>query len=134
MNDHLADAFDEAARGLLHSAVESFEAAIDREGPAAVLGAAVCRLLLEEPDEAILLLETRVQEIGPEWAARHAWLAAVARARAGDPLGAELAAARLPEPWRRRLLTSLRLRSGDLRGGVSLLLGGRRRSRSTVSR
>ncbi len=124
MNSRLADGLEEASRGLWRSAVESFEAAAlaDPDDPAPVLAAAVCRLRLDEPDAALLLLETRTPELGPEWSARHAWLCAVSRAHAGDPFGAERAAQGVPQAWRARLVASLRLAAGDLSGGVAALL------------
>ncbi len=124
MNGHLADGFDEAARGLWLSAVESFEAAASEcpDDPAPVLAAAVCRLRLDEPEAALLLLETATPELGPEWRARHAWLCAVARAVSGDPFGAEQAARGVPEARRGRLLAALKLWNGDLEGGIALLL------------
>ena len=124
MNPRLADGLDEAGRGLWRSAVESFEAAAaaDPDDPAPVFAAAVCRLTLDEPDAALLLLEIHAPPLGPEWAARHAWLRAVARARAGDPFGAEQAAGEVPEAWRRRLVAALKLAAGDIPGGVAALV------------
>lgn len=124
MNARLADGLDEAARGLWPSAVESFEAAAREcpDDPAPVLAAAVCRLRIGEADAALLLLETAVPELGPEWRARHAWLCAVARAVSGDPFGAEQAANKVPEARRGRLLAALKLWSGDIEGGVALLV------------
>jgi hypothetical protein len=87
-----------------------------------VLAAAVCRLRLDEPDAALLLLETRTPDLGVEWSARHAWLCAVARAVSGDPFGAEQAAEGVPEALRGRLLAALKLWSGDLVGGVAALV------------
>ena len=124
MNPHLADGFDEAARELWRSAAESFEAAgwATPDDPGPVLAAAVCRLRTGESEAAVLLLETRVPEMGAEWAGRHAWLCAVARSAAGDPFGAERAAAGVPDAYRRRLVAALRLVSGDIEGGVRGLI------------
>ncbi len=122
----LLDGLFEARRGLWPSALESFTGAAedDPADPRAPLAAAICALRRGDARRAVVLLETApaLDDPGPPWAERAAWLRACARLALDDPAGAEAAARGLPGALRRRVEAAARLRAGDYRAGVVALL------------
>ena len=125
-----ADGIDEARRGLWRSALESFETAVrDRPDDAApVLACAQCHLVLGAPEAALVWLETSggARAAEAEWAVRRDWLIAAARLQIGDHLGAERAAAALPNRLRARAEAVLALDAGDYARGVPDFLAAHR--------
>lgn len=126
------DGCAEAERRLWRSADESFAAAetLAPDDPRPPLARASCLLARGAVREALVLLETHpaLAEPPPEYRANVAWMRALARLAADDPLGAEQAAAPLPDRARRRLAAMVLLRRGQYAAGVTALLGATPRS------
>ena len=126
----LADALDEARRGLWRSALESFDAAYaerpDDPGPA--LAAVVCLLERGAVDAALIRLEAgaALSDVTGEYRLRRDWLSVAARLRADDVLAAERGCARLPSKWAGRARAVVALSHGDYAAGVAHLLRGMR--------
>lgn len=121
------DGCAEAERRLWRSADESFAAAetLAPDDPRPPLARASCLLARGAVREALVMLETHpaLAEPAPEYRAHLAWMRALARLAADDPLGAEQAAEPLPDPARRRLSAMVLLRQGRYAAGVAALLG-----------
>lgn len=121
------DGCAEAERQLWRSADESFAAAenLAPDDPRPPLARAACLLARGAVDDALVLLETShaLAAAPPEYHANIAWMRALARLAAGDPLGAEQAAAPLPERIRHRLAAMVLLRRGRYAQGVAALIG-----------
>ena len=124
----LADALDEARRGLWRSALESFDAASaecpDDPGPA--LAAVVCLLERGAVDAALVRLEAgaALASVTGEHRLRRDWLCVAARLRVDDVLAAERGCARLPTFWAGRARAFVALSQGDYAAGVAHLLRG----------
>lgn len=120
------DGCTEAERRLWRSADESFAAAqnLAPDDPRPPLARAACLLARGHTDEALVLLETShtLAAAPPEYRANIAWMRALARLAAGDPLGAERAAVDLPDRIRQRLAALVLLRRGHYTAGVAALL------------
>ena len=122
----LADGLDELRRGLWLSARESLTAAAaaDPADPRPVLALAVGHLDRDQPDQALVLLETTpaLRAATSPWAARGAWLIAAARLAGGDPQGALGAVSALDATTARRVEAAVALKAGDYGRGVRALL------------
>lgn len=125
MSTPLADAFDEARRGLWRSAAESFDAAAGTVEEAAELSlaAAICELKRGATDTAILRLETATSLARARGRnrLRRDWLQVVARLRGDDPLGAERICHRLPAPFEYHARAAVHFQQAEYAAGFTQL-------------
>lgn len=131
----LADALDEARRGLWRSAAESFALAADEASDAASLqlAAAICELERRKTDAAILRLETAPALATAQGLdrVRRDWLQVAARLRGGDPLGAERICARLPPPYQQHARAAVLFHQGEYAAGFAQLCQAIRHTKRT---
>lgn len=120
------DGCAEAERRLWRSAEESFTAAqnLAPDDPRPPLARAACLLARGAVDDALVLLETTpaLAAAPPEYHVNIAWMRALARLAGDDPLGAEQAAAPLPDRARQRVAAMVLLRRGRYRQGIAALI------------
>lgn len=130
----LADALDEARRGLWRSAVESFETAAEASPePGLVLAAALCELERGHIDAAILRLETApaLAAVSGQDRVRRDWLQVAARLRGGDPLGAERICHRLPAPYQQHARAVIHFQQAEYAAGFAQLCRAMNRAKRT---